>query len=330
MYKKVCLPLLILSLIIIFSAISLAGEISCGGEISQGITYSLDNNDIISIPTNLKLELEKDLGLDGKLYLSLKGNYDFEKNEGQIKLDEAYGSIYLDNTDLTIGQQIINWGTADGFNPTNVINPTGSNYITGGELCGLPVVAGQATYYDYSYDLTGVIIPRFVPREIPVFSSADLDPATAQMMEMINQALITAYNGVDKRISMETDDLEYAVKLGTWLGSYDLRISYFNGREDLPALISTVEIDPVTLQVDQTTQSFSASYRRTSMTGLATAGTIGSVGVWGELAYFQPEKLDLTPSKPTEIVSALSINEPYIQTVIGGDYTFNNGISVSL
>jgi len=59
------------------------------------------------------------------VYLSFKGGYDSIRKDSiePVKLDEAYADIYLKNTDLRVGRQVVSWGTADGINPTNYINP---------------------------------------------------------------------------------------------------------------------------------------------------------------------------------------------------------------
>ena len=50
----------------------------------------------------------------------VSGNSDFSDH---IWLREGYVNLYLGRFDFRIGQQIIVWGRADGFNPTNNITP---------------------------------------------------------------------------------------------------------------------------------------------------------------------------------------------------------------
>lgn len=77
-------------------------------------------------------------------------------------------------------------------------------------------------------------------------------------------------------------------------------------------------IDPVTMQPVMQPE---AGYRQIDKIGLATAGTIDPLGVWAEAAWVMPEELELGQG---ELV--LSMNEPYLQAVVGCDYTFNNGV----
>jgi hypothetical protein len=316
MLKKGSGFLLVFSLVVLFTSIGLAQGIEVGGELSQILNYGLEEEELTGAITNYKLEFEKDFGFTGKLYLSLKGDYDFLDQVGSIGLDEAYAAVYLDRTDLTIGRQVINWGTADGINPTNSINPLTPDSFTEGELSGKPLLALQATYYGTDYDLTGVVIPEFVPVSFDNYSALRK-----------NEEFESIFDGLDITLpENKLENMEYALKYGTLVGGYDLRLSYFHGWEDVPALITRMNIDPETQQPDRSTQTYDAWYRKVNKLGIATAGVLNEYGVWAEAAYVIPEELDLASENPLEIVASLSMNEPYLQAVIGGDYTLENGI----
>lgn len=294
----------------------MAADLEISGELSQGLIYNFDEEQLSAADTNYKLELAKELGFDGKLYLSFKGNYDLLNQTGDINLDEAYTSIYFDTTDLTIGRQVINWGTADGINPTNSINPKSMDSFTNGELNGEPVLSAKATYYGNNFNLTGVVVPDFVPQDKPNLNQlgSNNDSAIVQMMEAIGQELNEAYDNLDFQVPNKLENIEYALKAETRAGGYDLKFSYFHGWEDLPALKMTPQFNPDgTLIV--------AKFRKVDKFGVATAGTLNNVGVWAEAAYIMPEELDLATGEVS-----MSMNEPYLQAVIGSDYTFDNGI----
>ncbi len=120
--------------------------------------------------------------------------------------------------------------------------------------------------------------------------------------------------------------MEYALKYGALIGGYDLHFTYFHGWEDVPALITKMEIDPYTMEPDLESLAYEGKYRRIDKLGIATAGVLKNFGVWAEATYIIPEELDLTSENYLEIITPLSMNKPYIQAVIGGDYTFDNGI----
>ncbi|MBN2191328.1 MAG: hypothetical protein JW751_00810 [Polyangiaceae bacterium] len=53
----------------------------------------------------------------------LRYGQQLDKRELFVDLREAYGNLYWGRLDLRLGHQIVVWGRADGFNPTNNITP---------------------------------------------------------------------------------------------------------------------------------------------------------------------------------------------------------------
>ncbi|MDQ7054066.1 MAG: hypothetical protein Q9P14_14720 [candidate division KSB1 bacterium] len=70
---------------------------------------------------------------------------------------EAYIDVYgfvLDNFDLRIGKQRLNWGTADRLNPTDNLNPDDfSDLVNFAEK--VPTWAVKGSYYVGDFTLTG-------------------------------------------------------------------------------------------------------------------------------------------------------------------------------
>lgn len=54
----------------------------------------------------------------------------FDQNEQQIQFKELYAGYYDDMFSITLGNQIVNWGRTDGFNPTNNITPDDFFFLT--------------------------------------------------------------------------------------------------------------------------------------------------------------------------------------------------------
>ena len=291
-------------------------SVSTGGELTQSLSYNIDKQVFAAIDTELKLYLERKHHFGGKLYLSAAAGYDALTHGSEISLDEAYLSLYLADTDVVVGRQVINWGTADGINPTNYINPSGLS-LTDTGLRGKPVLAAQATYYGDNFDLTGVVVPVFVPLELSDLGSfAEAAGPVTAILDGLSPALPEA----------KLQNMEWAVKLGTSVAGYDLHLSYFHGWEDIPALIARLNIDPVTLLPDPGSLSYEGLYRTVDKVGVAAAGAVKDIGVWAEAAYVTPAKLPLQPSNPLEIKLSLSPNEPYLHAVVGADHTFENGL----
>lgn len=297
------------------SASVLGAEFSTGGELTQSLSYEVDTQAFAGIDTELKLCLERKHDF-GKLRLSFAAGHDALARKTAISMDEAYVSLYLEDTDIVVGRQVISWGTADGINPTNYINPSGFS-LASTELTGKPVLAAQATYYADSFDLTGVVVPIFVPLEL-----SDLVPFAGAAGPLT--AILSSLTPTLPQAKLE--NMEWAVKLGMGVSGYDLHVSYFHGWEDMPALIARMNIDPLTLLPDPSTLAYEGLCRSVDKVGVAVAGAIKDTGVWAEAAYVMPAKLPLTPSNPLEVRLGLSPDDPYIQAVVGADHTFDSGL----
>lgn len=284
------------------------------GEVNLGIGFEWNADDekveMNSTLTGFRLVLEDYVEPSGKAHLSAKGWRDWKTETGTIGLDQVWYSGYAGDVDYTIGKQQISWGTADGFNPTNYFSRLDTNALFSGDMSGEPIWAGEAIYYGDNWSLTGVVVPFFSPQEID-----------AQMEEMMLSAnptmgglLLDAIKDTKKPKGFGKNS-ELALRAETQAGNFDVQGSVYMGYEALPG----IEITP-----SLPLPTFQGKYRRQYFAGLATSGTVGDFGVWGELTYGGPEKF-AEPENPLDIRIPLSVNEKYLQAVVGGDYTLDVG-----
>lgn len=305
------LPLIILALVVILAA-GPALAAAPSGELSLGVGYQWDeeNKEAVhtSTTTGFRLVLEDGLETGGRLHFSTKGWWDWKARDGSIALDQLWLSGYYGDFDYKLGRQLISWGTADGFNPTNYFSRLDSAALLRGDLSGEPIWAGQGLYYGSNWSVTGVVIPRFKPQKIDELMAGlllEADPQAALILQAIE--------GTEKPSGSES--VEAALRVETQLGGFDLQASYFWGYEPLPAL---------ELVLGPTGMAMEGTYRRQHFFGLAAAGTVGEAGVWAELTYGGPVPFG-EGTNPTELRIPLSINEPYLQAVLGADYTVGIG-----
>ncbi|MFY9299553.1 MAG: hypothetical protein WAP20_10810 [Limnochordia bacterium] len=243
----------------------------------------------------------------GRLHFSLKGWIDWKRMDVSAAVDQFWLKGYFRDLDWQVGKQLISWGTADGFNPTNYFSRIGSDALFSGDLRGDAVWAGRLEYYAPDWSASGVVIPVFTPQKIDTF-----------MREMILEAdpqgtqLIKAVEGTKKP---GWGNPEVALRVETQLEGFDLQVSYFRGYEPLPGL--EIVLGPGF-------PSLEGTYRQQQFIGMAVAGTLGPAGVWAEMAYGGPEKFAKSEN-PFEMRIPLSINKKYFQAVVGGDYTLDIG-----
>ncbi len=242
-----------------------------------------------------------------------------------LEFREAYLDLYqfgLEDLDVRIGRQILSWGTADKLNPTGNICPEDlEDVFNFGEQSGVNSVL--ATYYLGDFTFSGVYVPAFTPAVLPsgIYVSALFEP-----MELPPGMTLRKYG--DKIILPEqkfTESSQAAFKVGTNLFDYDLSFSYYYGRDDLP-LLNKVIIFPVdTLgTVDVTAEMI---YPKMQVIGTDFAGSFLDVGIWGEAAITIPDEVEMqTIVGDSTTISIALKDDPYCKFVLGGDYTFKNGI----
>ncbi len=276
--------------------------------------------------------LYSEVRLRGFGFPEISQTADLQEKDNIYKWDlefrEAYLDLYqfgLQDLDVRIGRQIITWGTADKLNPTGNICPENlEDVFNFGEQSGVNSVL--ATYYLGDFTFSGVYVPAFTPAVLPsgIYASALSAP-----MEFPEGMTINGFT--DKIILPEqkfTESSQAAFKLGTSLFDYDLSLSYYYGRDDLP-LLNKVTINPIdTLgTVDVAAEMI---YPKMQVIGTDFAGNLFNVGIWGEAAFTIPEKIMLSTDLSalgmgTQETIALD-DDPYCKFVLGGDYTFKNGI----
>lgn len=303
--KKLTKGTFMLATILLFipGASCLGAEIQIGGSISHTLLYLTQEAEFSENTLRYELFFERDFR-GGKIHLSFDGGYDSVDTEALelIQLDEAYGDIYLGSVDLRVGQQVVSWGTADGINPTNYVNPKELSFAAG-EFKGTPVPSLQATYFGPMTSVTGVVVFDFVPQDVP-----------EEMTEGIAQGLGLEELPEPTDPENTLENMEYALQVERRLGNWDTKLSYFHGWEDYPAL--WIEMVPGIAPAFEA----ESQYQRVNKVGLATAGGFRGIGLWGEVAYTSPEEIE----EMDTATMLLSMNEPYLQGVVGADYSFSD------
>ncbi|MHC4268854.1 MAG: hypothetical protein ACYSTS_10335 [Planctomycetota bacterium] len=249
-----------------------------------------------------KLEYEKYIGNLGKIFVSpliwfdndnYSSSYIDELEDKNIRrlsfnLEEYYAEFNFSSFDLKVGKQIFSWGKADGFNPTDNLNPR--NYIdlfVEEEKIGVSAVNLLYYWKDFTFDL--VFIPTFTPTRLPLINSrySFLDPDAS-----------TVVNGRELP-SDKLSNSQIGIRILKHISGWDLSVSYYDGYDDL------------TLAIVEDDQSLTPTYNRTRVVGGDFATTFGGLGVHGEAAQFIYDGRN---------------NEDYFQYILGIDYTWTNVI----
>lgn len=210
-------------------------------------------------------------------------NDDIGNDSNQSKLREGYVNFAMDNIDIRIGKQIIVWGRADRFNPTDNLAPRDYRLLTTeDDDQRLGTTATKLSYRFPGIDLSVYWLPKFEPHGLPIAP----DPG-----------IIYTENVPDFD--------QNAIKLDRSGGDIDWSISYFSGLNLNPDF-EIGAIGPSGLNIALT-------YNRIRVLGTDAATVIGRYGLRAEAAYTWTS--DDRGDYPL-------VTNPFLYAVVGGDRTF--------
>ncbi|MBS3812120.1 MAG: hypothetical protein KGY44_09825 [Halanaerobiales bacterium] len=281
MKNKILSLLLIMTLLLIGQVQVVAADI-LSGEFKLTSNYYTDYENLETL-AKLNLNFEQS-NLTTGYHLDFDYIYDFKKIKGDLALNEAYFDYYGSNYDIRFGQQTVSWGKGLEYNPTDNLNPlNGMNSREDKE----PILMLKGKYYiDYSYIIEGVLIPFHVP-------------TTEEII----------YNNMEFSSEPVEDDLsnmEYALRWSVrGVNGFDFSMSYFSGFEDLPTM--GMRQTPMGLKPDPN----NVYYREVDIYGADIATSYKGVGLWSEVALYNPKD-----------------GESYYSAVGGSDYNLSNGIYI--
>jgi hypothetical protein len=245
----------------------------------------------------------------------------------KLEIYEGYLDIYgllLDNLDVRVGKQRVAWGTADKLNVVDNLNPDDFEDILDFSR-KLPTMSLRFDYYPGDYKVTGVLTPAFTPaRSLPSSWQPLIQlPLSSDMnLRTLDDEVILPENRPDESAAV-------GIRIQRAIAGYDWSLSYVYGRDEwaIPTRVNIVEVDTL----DSVDVHLTLEFPRQHVVGMDMAGTVGDIGVWAEGAIFLPQKKIYTSVvSPEETQEQLALNnEPYFKYVVGGDYTFQNGIYIN-
>ncbi len=184
---------------------------------------------------------------------------DTDRHRSVLGLREATVNLRRAPAEFTIGKQFFAWGTADAYNPTDSINPYDYMDVLGAEK--MAVYSAGARVQLGPASLVAVVVPFFTPSRPPE-RTGRWAPRPPPGFEAV----------VDERQvpGRDPDNVQYATRLRTTLGGWDLSASYYHGFEDVPEFrASTVQtasggtlsrLTPVFPRIDAVGMDFSTTF----------------------------------------------------------------------
>jgi hypothetical protein len=240
----------------------------------------------------LKLRLHKGQWGDAFSELRFRNTNNSASSTSSFYIREAYVSAYLGAFDLRIGQQLVQWGKADGYNPTNVITPLDLLVFSPDEDDRRISNFLIRSFYNCS-------VLRLEAIWVPIYGSSVLPFSKVELLEGIR---LNEPDYPDEAI----ENSAIALKLHYDGASLDSTLSYFNGFLPMPGLS--------THTVTSILNIFPTAYR-IQMIGADFSTTVGAYGLRGEFAYKEPHEKDNTQQ---------SIPNKQVEYILGLDREFGN------
>lgn len=275
----------------------------------------------------------------------------------RIECDAAYVDIrdILPGLDARIGRQIVQWGSADLFNPTSLLN---ADDLEDRTLFREPI-ASEMIRLDYTYlperegwlseiSLTFVWVPIFRPAQLPGSAMLPIRDASEEIpvVEDDVRGQIERLRGLVRGLlddpdvhaevpELSLDDSQVGARVQVRMGETDFSLTYFRGNDDIPvfrradAFVNDPDGSPTI------GSNVTLAYPRMQALGFDMSGQVpflDDMGFWLEGAVMFPERMPLTfafpplpPILPTETVFEGSsvLDRPFLKLTVGLDYSFN-------
>ncbi len=241
-----------------------------------------NNKNILDKYAEAALKLSVTGNKYGDAYVEMRSRASGITTSGNdIWLREGYVSLYLGQFDFRVGQQIVVWGRADGFNSTNNITPADFTvYSPDEDDKRQSNFVAKGTYNFQPFKLEANWIPYYRATELPIE----------------NAALPTNVYWGETQLPRDTwKNSSIGLKLDYQGAKFDGSISYFNGYHKMPSLGYNI----ITSGIEAYTQPY-----RVQIPGADFSTTTGSYGLRGEFAFtlpdIAPDSLFSTPCKQLE------------------------------
>ena len=308
------------------------------------LNASYDNYAAVAEVDLVLVGISNELG--GLADLSLRGEVDPFRFEAHAMYLEAI-DLGIEGLDLRVGQQLVQWGKGDQFNPTNTLNALDlEDPLLFGEQ-----LANMMVKLDYTikntWTLSAVMVPIFKPALLP--NSAPLGTAAVDRLPFSDAAFrhrvhaeqamaekVLGYPTIVTRVTpvlpeTSLSNMQLAFRVAGVVADQDLALSYYNGRTDMPQAYLNITNKQPGRQCDPQdpkacisglfeTQTF-VGYPRVQVIGLNAAGQIPlewitpklkSIGYRVELGLFIPQQATISLYNNFDLAGFISKGEyPY-------------------
>lgn len=233
-----------------------------------------------------------------------------------VELGEAYVSVYLGRSELTVGRQKVSWGSADALAPLDVVNPHDLSYPV-----AQPSTTRQATLMARlrvdapdGIGLDLVLVPVFEPSRLP---GREWQPDVALPPFPPEAGVVGLAPVLDDRPAPALANVQFGVRATFDLDLFDgtdASVTYFRGFAKLPT--ASFRLEPAPGMPGSNLVQPVLSYDRIHVIGLDFSSVIGAYVVRGDAALTLTD--DHEGTDPT-------VGNPHFAAVIGAERSLPGG-----
>ncbi len=237
----------------------------------------------------------------------------FEINlyEGYVKVSD----FLLRNLDFTVGKQRISWGTADKVNVVDNLNPVDfANFLT-----------FDPDYFGERRPQTALNFEYYIGSNTKLQAvwllSRQYSPLPNGFTYMIAGAGRANVNIEQRKRLLKNTN--FGLRASTIILNTDFALSYYHGNFSLPVFSGA--------EVATYFPLLHYSYPELDVLGGTFSGELASVGIWGEIAYYIPErKKGIFSAGMGPLMEFDLFKKGYFKYVFGADYTIGIGSGLYL
>jgi hypothetical protein len=338
----------------------LTGSLSLGGSVNylkhrafKEPGETTDYGGLQRLRSRLNLQLDLDLPLDWKMRIAGFAFYDWayllngrsnysddvlDLYEWEVDFQEFYlqGSP-LDDLDLKVGRQVVNWGRSDSLRVLDVLNPLDNREpgLTDIEDIRRPTTMLKADYYLGDWSLSLIAIPELRFDYLPPVGN-DFAPVTETI------GTVGYFAAPEWKPSASFKNTEWAVRLMGIFSGWDISFHYANHWLNAPYFDPVINVippppPPPLLPPDVSFDGTKTRYSRVQMAGTGANYTLGSWLFKSEFAwvdgthYTTSEEFDLSTFGLGVIdVPTGTVRKDRIDFMAGVEYYGFNNTNISL
>lgn len=287
-----------------------AQSVEIGGRAAATFGVTVEG-DLPLAAAELALTLKGEVGAgyfpDAAYRATLLTGYDAATGGAWAELDEAVVTAYLGQVELSAGKQRRSWGSTDGVNPVDVLNPRDLTFPPDARKLAVPMLHADVYASDVRVELA--LLPVFTPARLPGESwrpalTPELPPGVS---------VVEVFPPEENRPAAEIGNVQFGVRGTLDLGGFDVSGTYFHGFRTQPTMSAHVEPGDAPGQVRLQPV---LDYERVHLLGIDFSGAVGDVVLRGEAAYGIP----VGSSGPGGSAGSHSL-----QAVLGGEYLIPGG-----